>query len=128
MTATLQLNPETWDLQVNNNNDPAVAANPNGLAQTAACAIKLFLGEYYWDTTKGIPYLTKILGQAPPLATLKQYPLNAALGSDPDIASAQVFISSFDTTRGLTGQVQVISTTGALGVANFTVLNPQGSG
>lgn len=140
MAATLQLNPATWDLMADANNNIALLQEPSAAllqsgavlpitpeAQGAACAIRLFLGEYWWDTTKGVPYLTKILAQNPPLALLKQYLVTAALTVD-NVASAQVFISSFDSTRVISGQVQVISKTGIAGAANFTVLNPQGAG
>lgn len=140
MAATLQLNPVTWDLMLDANNNIALLAEPSAAvlqsgqtlpitpeAQGAACAIKLFLGEYWWDTTKGVPYLTKILGQSPPLALLKQYLVTAALTVD-NVASAQVFISNFDATRGVSGQVQVISKTGVVGAANFSVQHPQGAG
>jgi len=140
MAATLQLNPATWDLTLNANNNIALLSEPSSAllasgatlpitpeSQGAACAIRLFLGEYWWDTTKGVPYLSKILGQNPPLALLKQYLVTAALTVD-NVASAQVFISSFDATRAVTGQVQVISGTGVAGASNFTVQNPQGAG
>jgi len=134
LVATLQLNPVSWDLMTDTNNDiallpdPAPASAPTTpQAQAAACAIRLFLGEYFWDTTAGVPYLTNILGQAVPLALLKEYLVDAALTVQ-DVASAQVFITAFDSTRGVSGQVQVVSTTGQVGVANFTVTNPQGAG
>ena len=55
MPATLLLTPQTWDLTVDASNNIAVAAEPYALAQDAASAIRLFQGEDYYDTTRGIP-------------------------------------------------------------------------
>ena len=134
MAATLALNLSTWDLSVDANGNiaflseiPPANSPTTAEAQAAACAIKMFLGEYYWDTTQGVPYFTKILGQNPPLALLKQYLVTAAL-TVANVGSAQVFITGFSG-RAVSGQVQVISNiTGITGAANFTVLNPQGTG
>ena len=84
-----------------------------------------FLGECYWDTQIGVPWLQQILGQRPTLALLKAQ-LAAAAMTVPDVAAAQVFISSF-ISRVVSGQVQVTSqSTGQVSVAPFNVINPQG--
>lgn len=125
MASTLLLDTATWDLTVDSFGNIAVASDPYSLAQDAASAIKTFLGELYYDTTVGVPWLTQILGQAPSLALLKQQLVDAAL-TVPGIASAQVFISSF-TDRVVTGQVQVVATaTGQTSAANFSTVNPIG--
>jgi hypothetical protein len=127
MGATLLLNPATWDLETDAFGNIAVEDEPDSLAQDAASAIKLFFGEYYFDTTIGVPYLTQVLGVNPPptLSLLKQLLVDAAL-TVPDVASAQVYISSFSN-RTVGGQVQVISSSsGQLTAANFSVMNPQG--
>ena len=122
MASTLFLNPATWDLTLDANLNIAVAPEPYALAQDAASAIKTFLGEVYWDTTKGVPYLQQIFGLTPPVALLKQYLVQAAMSASPRIATAQVFLSSLDpTTRILSGQVQLGSVQGQLTAANFTV-------
>lgn len=127
MASTLLLNPATWDLTLDADGNIATADEPYSLAQDAASAIMTYLGECYWDTTVGVPWLTQILGQRPSLALLKQQLVDAAL-TVPDVASAQVFISGFSN-RQVSGQVQVISAnTGQIAAANFTVTNPQGGG
>ena len=124
-TSTLLLDTSDWDLAVDASGNIAVASTPYALAQDAASAIKTFLGEMYYDTGVGVPWLTQILGQAPSLALLKQQLVNAAL-TVPGVASAQVFISSF-TDRVVTGQVQVVAAaTGQTSAANFTTVNPIG--
>lgn len=124
---TLLLDTGSWDLVLNAAGNIAVATEPYSLAQDAASAIKTFLGEVFFDTTVGVPWLTQILGQTPSLALLKAQLAAAAL-TVPDVGSAQVFISSFND-RVITGQVQTTqASTGQTSAANFTVVNPQGSG
>jgi hypothetical protein len=116
-----------WDLMVDANGNIAVATGALALAQDAASAIKTFLGECYWDTTIGVPWLQQILGRPVSLALLKQQLVDAAL-TVPGVASAVVYISGFSN-RSIAGQVQVVSaTTGQIGAANFSVINPQGTG
>ena len=126
MPSTLLLDTDEWDLTLDANGNIAVAAEPYSLAQDAASAIRTFIEECYWDTTIGLPYLTQIFGQAPSLPLIKQSFINAAL-TVPGVAAAQVFITGFNN-RQLTGQVQVLSSTGQSSAMNFTVVNPQGIG
>ena len=122
---TILLDVAAWDLVIGADGNIAVASNPYSLAQDAASAIKTFLGECYLDSTVGVPWLTQILGMSPSLPLLKAQ-LAAAAETVPDVASATVFISSFNN-RQVSGQVQVTSTTGTTSASNFTVVNPQGA-
>lgn len=125
MAQTLLLDTGSWDLSIDANSNIAIADPDYSLAQDAASAIKTFLGEMFYDTTVGVPWLTQILGQGSSLALLKQQLVDAAL-TVPGIASAQVFISSFQN-RVVTGQVQVVSAaTGQTSAANFSTVNPIG--
>ncbi len=127
MAATLLLDRTSWDLVVDANGNIAVATEPYSLAQDAASAILTWLGECYWDTTVGVPWLTQILSRTVPLSLIKQQLIEAAL-TVPDVASAQVFLNSIDSSRILTGQVQVVSaSSGQVSVAPFTAINPQGA-
>lgn len=126
MPATILLDPATYDLVLDANNNIAVAGPPYALAQDAASAILTYLGEVYFDETIGLPWLTQIFGKKPSLALLKQQLVDAAK-TVPDVASAQVFISSF-TNRNVAGQVQVTSqSTGQTAVATFSTVDPQGT-
>lgn len=127
MSSTLLLDTLAWDLVLDANGNIAVAAEPYALAQDAASAIKTFLGEVYWDTTIGVPYLEQILGKNPSLALLKALFVQAAR-TVPGVADARCFLSAMNA-RGVSGQVQVTSsTTGQVSAANFTTFNPQGAG
>jgi hypothetical protein len=125
---TLLLSQSAWDLVLDARGNIAMASEPYSLAQDAASAIKLFLGEYYWNTALGVPYLTKIFGKNPSLSSLKDILAAAAASASADISSATVFISAI-TNRSVSGQVQVKSaTTGQTSAATFTAINPQGPG
>lgn len=114
---TLLLDSEQWDLVADAFGDIAVASNPYALAQDAASAIKLFLGEQYYDTTKGVPYWQDILGLYPPLSLVKAKFVEAAL-TVPEVVAAQCFIQSF-IRRELRGQVQVTDKEGIISQAAF---------
>lgn len=127
MADTLLLDSVAWDLVLDVEGDIALAAEPYSLAQDAACAIKTFLGECWYDTTVGIDYLGEIFGRAPSLALLKAR-MVAAARTVPDVATAQCFITGASG-RSIIGQVQVTSAaTGQTSAATFSVINPQGVG
>lgn len=124
---TLLLDTVTWDLTLDADGNIAVASDPYSLAQDAASVIRTYLGEVYFDTTLGIPYLTQVFGLIPSLTLLKAQ-LEAAAETVPGVTKATVFLTS-TAGRIVSGQVQVQSaTTGApVGVATFTVTDPQGA-
>jgi len=114
---TLFLLPDTWDLTLDSSGNIAVASNPYSLAQDAACAIRTFLGECWYDTTIGIPYFQQILGHLPALQYVKAQMVEAA-ETVPEVISAQVFITGF-ANRIIAGQVQVTDSSGNTTAANF---------
>jgi hypothetical protein len=118
VSQSLLLDTVTWDLCLDAKSNIAVASEPYSLAQDAACAVRLFFEELWYDTTQGVDYWQNILAQGPPLALVKAQLASAAAASNPDIASAVIFFSGF-TNRGLTGQVQITSTSGQTAAAAF---------
>ena len=60
---TIALSSPAWDLEVDATGNIAMATGPNAIAQDVASAISTFLGEVYYDTTLGVPYLTDVLAQ-----------------------------------------------------------------
>lgn len=108
---SLLLDRTTWDVVKDANGNIAVASDPYSIAQDVACAIRLFKGELYYDTTKGVPHFQQILGHHPSLSVLKAALRTAAL-TVPEVASTAVFISGVQN-REVQGQVQVTSTSGA---------------
>jgi hypothetical protein len=116
VSATLLLDQLAWDLLIDIDGNIALATDPYSIAQDAASAIKLYLGELWYDTTQGVPY-DQILGQFPSLTYIKSQLVNAAL-TVPEVVSAQVFISGF-AGRQLSGQVQITTTSGSTSAASF---------
>lgn len=114
---TLLLDQARWDVILDAAGDIAVASEPYAIAQDAGSAIKLFAGELWYDTTKGIPYFQQVLGFYPPAQLLKTYFTDAAL-TVPGVVSALCFFSGL-TDRGLSGQVLVTDNEGVTSIAGF---------
>lgn len=113
---TLLLDLTTWDLTLDSNGNIAVASAPYSLAQDAASACLLFLGEYIYDTTLGVPYFQSILGFNPSLTFVKETLEAQALTALPSGVTVQVFISSF-TDGEILGQIQVTDAAGVVSAA-----------
>lgn len=108
---TLLLSRSQSDLCLDSSGNIAMATPSYSLAQDVASAVRLFLGELYYDQTKGIPYWTQVFGQYPPTSLLKALIVKAAL-TVPGVITAQVVIQSF-TSREVTGKIQFTDSMGA---------------
>lgn len=111
MPDTLLLDRTAWDLCLDSSGNIALAGEPYALAQDVASAVRLFLGELWYDTTKGVPYWQQILGKRPPLSLVKANVVKAAL-TVPNVIAARCLIASFKD-RTITGQVQFKTTSSA---------------
>lgn len=101
--STLYLDPESWDLAVDAEGNIAMAFSPYEQAQTVANACRLWRGEAPFNTDRGIPYETDILGKQPPPRLL--YGLfETEAKTVPRIASANAVLQYEN--RALSGQVQ----------------------
>lgn len=109
---TILLSPTTWDLLLNSDGNIAMASNPYSIAQDVASAIKLFLGELYYNTGKGVPYFDRIFSQSPnsAVAIMAAQSEQAAL-TVPEVVSAKCTQLYYDN-RTLSGVLEVIDTTG----------------
>ena len=110
MYKTLLLDQDKWDLVLDSAGNIAVASTPYALAQDVASAVRLFIGELWYDTEKGIPYFEDVLGHLPPVSLVVSYIENAAL-TVPGVVSARCIISSIDA-RSVSGQIQFIDENG----------------
>lgn len=107
---TLLLDPVSWDLLLDAHGDIALAATPYAIAQDVASAVKLFLGELYYDTSKGVPYFQSILGAGQsPLFLAAQ--LEAAALTVPEVVAAQCIDISYSG-RVASGTLRVIDVVG----------------
>lgn len=112
MTSTLLLDLTYWDLLADANGNIAIASEPYRIAQDVATAVRVWLGEQYYNTAVGIPYATKIMGQAPSLAFLKAQIETTTLNV-PGVAKATCYISGV-VGRQVQGQIQIVDTTGTV--------------
>lgn len=103
MNDTLLLTLDQWDICLDAAGNIAKASPPYALAQDVASALRLFLGELWYDDTKGVPYFAQVLGHTPPLNLFRQLMTQAAL-TVPGVVSADCVISGFEDRR-VTGQV-----------------------
>lgn len=110
VASTLLLDTVAWDLCLDARGNWALAAPPYATVQSVASACQLFLGELYFDTSKGVPFYQDVFGAAYPLALLKS-DLVAAAESVPGVLSATVFLDVANN-REVTGQVQVETAAG----------------
>jgi len=114
---TLLLDQDTWDLLLDAEGNVALATEPYAVAQDVASAVKLFEGELWYDTSKGIPYFSQVLGYLPPPSLLYTYFKNAAL-TVPMVTTAQVVLNPLQD-RTVTGKIQFTDSTGAKGSVNI---------
>lgn len=114
---TLLLDQSKWDLIIDSAGNIAMATPPYSLAQDVASAVRLFLGELWYNTTNGIPYFENVLGTLPPATLIIGYIEKAAL-KVPGVVSARCIITSFNS-RQVTGQINFIDESGAASAVNF---------
>jgi hypothetical protein len=101
--STLYLDPDAWDLVLDANRSIALAVAPYERAQSVANACRLWRGEAPYNTNRGIPYETDVLGQQPPPRVLSGWYEGEAV-TVPGVASATAILL-YDN-RQLTGQIQ----------------------
>jgi hypothetical protein len=114
---TLLLDKDAWDLMVDASGNIAVASNPYAVAQSVACACRLFVGEAIYDITLGVPYWEEILGKHPPVALIQALIVQEAM-KVPDVVQVRCLLSGFEN-RNITGQIQIIDTQGTELNAHF---------
>jgi len=117
MFSTVYLDPTSWDIEADVFGNIARASAPYSLAQDVASAARLFAGELYYDTEKGIPYFDEILGMLPPISLFVSYLEGAALTVS-GVVSAQCIVASINA-REIIGQLQFIDETGELNNVSF---------
>lgn len=117
---TLLLDRTTWDFVLDTNGDIAVASDPYSIAQDIASACRLFMGELWYDQTKGVVY-NRILGKFVSLEFVKAQLVKAAL-SVPQVQSAIVVISGFEGRTITGGQIQFTYSTTTAGSTTANIL------
>lgn len=109
--ASLLLDQVTWDLCLDAQGNIAVATEPYSVAQDVACALRLFSGELWYDSGKGVPYFNQILGTFPPAPFIQAQFVKAAL-SVAAVTAAECDLSAV-TNRTLSGRVVFTTASGS---------------
>lgn len=102
---------ETGDSCLDANGNIAVASAPYSIAQDVATQCSTFLGECWYDSTKGVPYWQQILGKRP-TASLIASLFEAQALLVPDVETATATIGGLNAQRGAIGQMIVTDTDG----------------
>lgn len=118
---SLLLSTDKWDLTVDGAGNIAVTTGPYAIAQDVASAVRVFLGECWYDATLGVAYLQQILGQKPSLQFMKAQFIAAGL-TVPGVASIACFLTGPGPSREVGGQLQITSNDGTLVIAETTNL------
>lgn len=104
MATTLLLDRTNWDLCLDAAGNMALASEPYSLEQDVASECRVFEGECYYDTSRGIPYLTSILGRPVPVQVLKEK-LAQAARRVPGVRTATAYLTDISV-RSISGQIQ----------------------
>lgn len=107
---TLLLALNDWDLVADSKGNIAVASDPYAMAQDVASACKLFLGELWYDSSKGVPYFEDVLGHAPSQGLMQALIEQAAL-TVPGVVGARCTIDAV-ANRQVTATVRFTDETG----------------
>ena len=115
--STFLLDPETWDLVVDQFGNFAQATGGLDLAQDVASEVRTYLGECWYDNTRGMPYFQSIWGKNPSSAfirsNIERCALTIAGVTGATVTSLQI------QNRQLTGTILITSTTGQTIPVNF---------
>lgn len=112
----LLLNPDTNDLVFVNGQAPVTQLLTVIVAQRLKITLYTFLGEWFLDTTVGVPYFQQIFGKVRTKATIDLI-FQRIISGDPDVIEILSFESSLTSgTRGysMTFQVRVADNTESL--------------
>jgi hypothetical protein len=104
--ASLKLNILSWDLDVDSSGNLALSnEGDETIAQDVAVAVRVWLGESYFDTTFGVPY-REILAQRPAQELVMSLIADTAKTAA-GVESIDVELDSYDKSRILTGKINI---------------------
>jgi len=115
MATTMLLDLDNWDLAVDALGNWAVASEPYSQAQDVSSAARVFAGECYYDTDKGVPYFSDVLGRYQPTQIMRARLQLAAL-TVPGVVDATAILRTAND-RVLRGEIQFKTDDGTQGVA-----------
>lgn len=112
----LLLNKDTHDLVFTNGKCPVTQLLVDVVAQRLKITLYTFLGEWFLDTTIGVPYFQQIFGKIRSKATVDLI-FQRIIADDPDVIEILSFsseLSSGDRGYSMTFQVRVSDNTASL--------------
>ena len=115
---TLLLDRTTWDLLLDASGNIAVASDVYAIAQDISSAVRVFLGECWYDTTQGMPYRQNILGRSQSVAAFQKQVEQVAL-TVTGVADAQCLVSGLTSSRQMTGAILFTTSSGTTGNVSF---------
>jgi hypothetical protein len=110
-----------WDLYVDLSGNIATATGRAALAQDVASAVRVFLGELWYDTAQGVPYFQRsiqersILGKPASYQFMKAKFVGAGL-TVTGVASIRCFLMGPGPNRVIGGQLQITDVDGITAV------------
>jgi hypothetical protein len=82
--------------------------SPFGVGQEVETTLRLFLGEWYLDTSKGTPWTTKILGYG--TSTTRDLAIKTVILQTPNVVNLESYSSTFNpTTRQFTVTATILT-------------------
>jgi len=115
MATTMLLDLDNWDVCVDALGSWAVASEPYSQAQDVSSAARVFAGECYYDTDKGVPYFSDVLGLYQPTQILRARLQLAALTVPGVIDATAILRPANDRVMG--GEIEFKTDDGTQGVA-----------
>jgi hypothetical protein len=110
-----KLDPETWDLVITGGELATVTDGLEEMRQRVGVALRTHLGEWLYDTSRGVPYLQDILVKNPNLGAI-QSRLHAYLLTIEGVDSVlALVINPPDENRSMTITVDVLTPFGVTG-------------
>nr|DAM64852.1 MAG TPA: Protein of unknown function (DUF2634) [Caudoviricetes sp.] len=118
INTTLYLDPDTWDITLDDKNNLATVTNPYSCAQDVATACSVFQGENIYNVTIGVPYTDKILGFSPGTGAVQTWLETEALRL-PYIQQASATVVNDSASRASSGVIVVVDTNGISSTINL---------
>lgn len=106
INSALLLDTATWDLVVDAQGNIALATQPYAIVQNVACAVRVFLGECWYNTELGLPYLGHVLGRNQSVALFRS-DVEQIARSVQGVAGAVCVLTAINAQRRLSGIIQL---------------------
>lgn len=104
---TLALDRTMWDLVLDTSGNIATVTNPYSIAQDVASSVRCFRSECWYNTLLGVPYLTDVFANIPPLSLVAARIEEEALRVPRVISATCTFTEKNSKNRGLSGAILV---------------------